>query len=150
MNSTNKVFGTPDPAFTASYTGFVNNETVANLLGTPVFQRAPGGAVGDYLISATGLSSSNYDIGFTSGTLTITPLPLPITASIVADASTVTLSWNAVSNVTYRIQFTSGLNVSAWTDLPGDVVATASAAIKKDVPNVPTRLYRVLALSAGQ
>jgi hypothetical protein len=149
VNSMNKVFGTPDPAFTASYSGFVNSETASNLLGTLAFQRAPGGAVGDYLISATGLASSNYDIRFNSGTLTITPLPLPITVSILVDATAVTLEWNAVSNVTYRIQFTSDLNALAWTDLPGDVLAGSTTPIQKDVANVPARFYRVLALSAG-
>ena len=76
-----KVYGAGHPAFTASYSGFVNNENPAVLGGTLGFTRAPGSNVGGYLITPNGLTSGNYDITFHGGTLTITPAPLTITAS---------------------------------------------------------------------
>ena len=67
-----KYYGQSDPTFTASYSGFVNGDTVTNLGGTLVFTRAPGEATGAYAITPSGLTSTtNYSITFSNGTLTI-------------------------------------------------------------------------------
>ena len=72
-----KAFGAADPAFTASYSGFVNGETPAVLVGTLIFSRDPGQSVGSYLTTPSGLTSPNYAISFNTGKLTITaPAPL--------------------------------------------------------------------------
>ena len=69
------VTGQPLPAFTASYSGFVFNDTPANLAGTlafatPAVVASPPGA---YTITPSGLSSSNYSIAYVNGTLTLQP-----------------------------------------------------------------------------
>ena len=67
-------FGDDAPQYTVSYDGFVNNETNAVLGGTLAFAcdyvKNQSGA-GTYDITPSGLTSSNYDITFTKGTLTV-------------------------------------------------------------------------------
>ena len=67
-------FGDDAPQYTVSYNGFVNNETNAVLGGTLAFAcdyvKNQSGA-GTYDITPSGLTSSNYDITFTKGTLTV-------------------------------------------------------------------------------
>jgi hypothetical protein len=75
-----KTYGVADPAFTATYLGFVNGETPTVLGGTLVFGRGPGESAGTYPITASGLTSSNYSITFNGGTLTIAKAQLSVTA----------------------------------------------------------------------
>ena len=67
-------YGDAAPQYTVSYTGFVNNETAAVLGGTLAFAcsyvKNQTGA-GNYDITPSGYTSSNYDITFTKGTLTV-------------------------------------------------------------------------------
>ena len=67
-------FGDDAPTYTESYDGFVNNETKAVLSGTLAltcsYVKNQTGA-GNYDITPSGLTSSNYDITFTKGTLTV-------------------------------------------------------------------------------
>ena len=74
-NSALKIYGNPDPAFSASYSGFVNGEGPGNLGGTLAFstnEPATGNAaVGTYNITPAGLTSGNYVITFDNGTLTV-------------------------------------------------------------------------------
>ena len=65
----------PDPPFTVTYTSFVSGEGPGVLGGTLSFA-TPGASsevVGPYPIIPSGLTSSNYDITFENGVLTITP-----------------------------------------------------------------------------
>jgi hypothetical protein len=138
-----KTSGAADPAFTASYSGFVNGETSAVLGGTLVITRAPGENVGSYPITPSGLTSANYAITFNTGTLTITassPLILVLTS---VGANDVGITWNAVSNTTYRVQYKAVLSATNWTDLAGDVLATGSTASKTDLKTTTNRFYRV-------
>jgi subtilisin-like proprotein convertase family protein len=82
-NDTNKLYGAALPAFTASYSGFVNGDTTNSLttqvtLGTAASASSP---VGAYAITASGAADANYTIGFVNGTLTINPAALTITAN---------------------------------------------------------------------
>jgi hypothetical protein len=78
-----RVYGQPNPAFTASYSGLVNGDTAGSLGGTLGFSTpaAPSSAVGSYAVTPAGLTSSNYTIAYVSGTLTVTPAPLTVTAN---------------------------------------------------------------------
>jgi len=64
------------------YAGFVNSENESVLTGTVAYAYNYNqyGNVGSYTITPSGLSSSNYDITFTAGTLTVNKAPLTITA----------------------------------------------------------------------
>ena len=67
-----KVFGEVDPELTVSYAGFVNGEDKDDLTGTLLISRVSGEAVSTYAITASGLTSTNYDITYTPGAFTIT------------------------------------------------------------------------------
>jgi hypothetical protein len=83
-----KVYGQANPAFSASYSGFVNGDSAGTLGGTLSFATPATAAspVGGYAITPGGLNSNNYSITFASGTLTVTPATLTVTAN---DASSV-------------------------------------------------------------
>ncbi len=71
-------YGQTNPAFTATITGFVNGEDANVLTGalrmsTIAETNSP---VGAYTIIPSGLSSTNYSITFSNGTLTVTPYAL--------------------------------------------------------------------------
>jgi len=71
-----KTTGQPNPVFTITYTGFVLGETVANLTTPPVATTTAvtNSAPGYYPITLGGATSSNYNIIYTNGRLTIWPL----------------------------------------------------------------------------
>ncbi len=77
------VYGAALPALTASYTGLVNDDTSANLTTPPTLSTTAiaGSPVGTYVITAAGAVDSNYTINFDTGTLTVTPATLTITAN---------------------------------------------------------------------
>ena len=83
-NDATKIYGQPDPAFTASYSGFVLGQDPSALGGTLSLSTPATAAshvqAGGYPITPGGLTSTNYAITFVNGTLTITPAPLTITA----------------------------------------------------------------------
>jgi 6-phosphogluconolactonase (cycloisomerase 2 family) len=79
-----RIYGDPNPAFSFTITGFVNGETVAVVSGSPVCTSVDAtAAVGTYPITCTTgtLSAANYTFTFVSGTLTITPAALSVTAA---------------------------------------------------------------------
>jgi hypothetical protein len=84
-NNATRIYGIANPAFSASYSGFKNGETLATsgVMGSPSLTTAATAAspVGTYAITAaTGtLAAANYSLAFAAGTLTITPAPLSAT-----------------------------------------------------------------------
>ena len=75
------IFNQAAPAFTASYDGFVNEETADVLLGTLAYacEYTIGSPVGPYTITPSGVTAANYDITFVPGTLTVIPAEVVIT-----------------------------------------------------------------------
>ena len=67
------------PEFTATYTGFKNNETEAVLSKKPQFQcsATSNSEAGTYDIVPSGAEAENYAITYQNGTLTVIPLPVP-------------------------------------------------------------------------
>src|SRR5262249_48253664 len=87
-NDRSRLSGSPNPTFTASYTGFKNGETLATggVTGSPSLATTatPGSPVpGPYPIAAAlgTLAANNYAFVFVNGSLTITPAGLTITAN---------------------------------------------------------------------
>ena len=76
VRDTVKTTGQPNPVFTITYTGFVLGETVANLTAPPVATTTAitNSAPANYPITLSGASSSNYNITYTNGKLTVLPL----------------------------------------------------------------------------
>ena len=82
-NNASRAYGAANPVFTASYAGFVNGDTAASLTGTlscitTAIVSSPGGT---YPITCSGQTSTNYTITYVPGTLTVTRVPLTLTAN---------------------------------------------------------------------
>ncbi|MGA2245399.1 MAG: MBG domain-containing protein, partial [Verrucomicrobiota bacterium] len=88
-------YGTTNPVFAVTGNGFVNGDSLANLSGTlsvsftdtnkvaeSVDTNTP---VGVYDVIPSGLTSANYNIAFTNGTITIVPASLIVTANNLAN-----------------------------------------------------------------
>ncbi len=80
-----RLYGASNPTFTASYSGFVLGQD-ESVLGGALDLSTPAVAssnVGNYGITASGLTSSNYDITHVDGDLEINPAPLTVAAQNV-------------------------------------------------------------------
>ena len=84
-NLATEVYGGPLPTLTASYSGFVNNDTAANLTTQPILTTVAITSSpvlsGGYNISVSGASDPNYTISYIDNTLTVNPATLTITAN---------------------------------------------------------------------
>ena len=60
--------------------------------------------------------------------------------------SNLRLTWTAISNITYRVEYNPDLNPSNWAALLGDVASLSNAASKSDALTMSNRFYRVRAL----
>ena len=80
-------YGDANPAFSASYSGFKNGETLATsgVTGTPSLSTSATAAspVGSYPITAAQgtLAATNYSFSFVNGTLTVNKATLTVTAT---------------------------------------------------------------------
>ena len=81
-NDVTRQFGQTNPVFAVSYVGFVNDEGPDALEGTLAFTDGGGtddAVAGVYDLTPSGLTSSNYDIAFVAGSITITKAPAEVT-----------------------------------------------------------------------
>ena len=72
--------------------------------------------------------------------------PPPFLLSASLSGSNVLLTWTAVSNTTYRVEFNPDLTASNWSALPGDVTSLSNLASKLDTLTPSNRFYRVRVL----
>ena len=79
-------YGATNPVFTVTMQGFVNGQDATALAGTLLLTSSTDAAssAGTYAIVPSGLSSTNYSVSCTNGTLTITQAPLNVTADSAA------------------------------------------------------------------
>jgi hypothetical protein len=120
-----KLYGADLPLFTASYSGFVNDDTPASLDVSVTLSTAATAAssVGTYPITATDAADANYAITFVPGTLTVLPALLVITANdqtkvYGADLPTLSASYSGLVNG----------DTEADLDTPVSLTTTATAA----------------------
>jgi hypothetical protein len=136
--STNKLYGAPLPALTASYSGFVNGDTASSLTTPPALSTTATTAspVGSYPITASGAASPNYTISYASGTLSVNPAALTITAASTnklygAPLPALTASYSGFVNGDTASSLTTppALSTTATTASPvGSYPITASGA----------------------
>jgi hypothetical protein len=81
-----RAYGQTNPVLTATITGFVNGEDTNVLGGSLVLSTTAqtNSPIGDYPIISSGLTSTNYSITYSNGTLTVTSYAL----SVIADNQT--------------------------------------------------------------
>lgn len=134
-----KVYGSANPALTASYSGFVNGDTAASL-DTPVgltTTATSSSGVGTYPITASGAADANYTIAHANGTLTVTPASLTIRAD---DKSRPVNQPNAPLTATYT-GFVNG-DTSSVLDTPVSLSTTATQSS-------PVGAYAIVASGAS-
>jgi hypothetical protein len=141
-----KVYGSANPALTATLTGFVNGDTEAGL-DTPVTLSTvatAASAVGTYSIVASGAADANYTITFASGTLTVTeagPLALTILSADAAGSATMRVT----SDPGQRITIQASIDLVAWADIITFVNTTGTFDhTDPAVPGRPHRFYRAV------
>ena len=79
-----KAYGAALPTLTATYTGFVNGDTTASLTTQPTLSTTATAsshvAGSPYTITVGGAVDTDYSISYVTGTLTVNPVALSITA----------------------------------------------------------------------
>ncbi len=105
-------YGDAAPAYTVTYDGFVTGEDKSDLGGTLEFTCAykQYSDKGTYAITPSGYTSSNYDITYVAGTLTVDPKAIMVT---IADQSSI--YGDAIETLTAEV--TSGSIVNDDTDV---------------------------------
>jgi hypothetical protein len=132
------------PAWTGSSGGFVT--TVANLPAS-----ASGKTVqlrwrfcSDAVYGATGWYVD--DVSVVDGFSCCTAIQ-PVIQAVMPSNNEVTITWNSISNRSYRLQYSTNLVETNWIDLPGDVTAQGFSATKMDETETALqKFYRVILL----
>lgn len=132
-----KVYGAALPIPTASYSGFVNGDTSASLATAPTLSTTATAAshVGTYVITASGAASADYTIDYVTGTLSVTPAVLTVTADNVTrlygqanPTLTATISGFVNGDTSAVVNGTAHLSTTATASSPVNVyVITADA-----------------------
>ena len=145
-NNQTKVYGAALPTLTASYTGFVNGDTPASLTTQPTLTTTATASShvsgSPYTITASGAADSNYSISYVAGNLTVTTVPLTITANnqtkvYGAALPTLTASYtgfvNGDTSASLTTQPTLTTTATASSHVSGSpYTITASGAVDSD------------------
>ena len=152
-NDATRAYGAANPPFSGTITGLQNGDNITATYATAATVNSPAGT---YSITPTlvdpGSKLPNYAVTLRNGTLTITGSTAPTITSIASSPANtnLTITWIAVSNSVYRVQYKTSLNSTNWIDLAPDVIATGSTASYTDNPHgAPQRYYRVLLVSTA-
>jgi hypothetical protein len=148
-SNTNRPYGTPNPSFTASCSGFVSGEGTNVLSGSPALSTTAttNTPVGNYPIQVDQgtLSSINYTFSLNNGTLTVFEVPVALTLNYVAGQTNhVDLRCTGLTpGNTYHLQASTDL--AQWIE-----ISTTQAALDgtilftdSDVAVYPVRFYRL-------
>jgi hypothetical protein len=138
-------FGSTNPVFTISYSGFANgdNTNVLTSLPTAETTATTASTAGTYPISLTGGTAANYSFNLVGGNLTITPPANVILTSIVrVPVNNVQITGTGDTNVVYTIQASSDL--VNWQNI--GTAATGGSGVFQfgdtNAANFTTRFYR--------
>jgi hypothetical protein len=142
-NAASKLYGQPNPAFSVSYSGWVNGDGPGALSGSLTFTTAatPSSPVGTDPVTPGGLTATSYTIKFVAGNLTINALPLApaFTASnktydgtTAATIATRTLAGTIIGadvvSLTGGTATFASANVGTWTVTGSGFTLTGAAA----------------------
>ncbi len=149
-NNNNKIYGSANPTFSASFGGLVNGDlsTVVSGLALGTTATASSGA-GTYPITGSGASAANYSISYSPGVLTIDRALLTITAN---DASRAFGAANPTFSALYgglvngdNSSVVSGLSLATTADAASPVgnysiIAAGASAANYSISYVPGTL----------
>ncbi|WP_419788765.1 MBG domain-containing protein [Mucilaginibacter sp. X4EP1] len=166
-NNQSKVYGGAVPTLTASYSGFVNGDTPASLTTPPTITTTATAASqvagNPYAITASGAVDPNYAIFYIPGSLSVTAVPLTITADNQTKAygaaiPTLTASYSGFVNGDTPISLTTPPTITttatAASQVAGNPYAiTASGAVDANyaisyVPGILTITQAALTITA--
>ena len=83
---------------------------------------------------------------YIAGTIPTNPSSVFMAAiSLVVASNNVVLSWAAVSNRTYQVQYKDSLSDPNWTDIGNQIIATSSPLSFTNTAGTATRCFRVRA-----
>ncbi len=86
-SSASMTYGGTAPTITASFSGFPSGQGSSNLTGlTCTASVSPTSTVGTYVSHCSGATNANYTFSYVSGTVTVTPALLTVTANNVSKA----------------------------------------------------------------
>lgn len=142
-----RAYGEPNPAFTASYSGFRNGDTAAVVKGAPEFSTTAGPASepGTYpLTIAKGtLNATNYSFvafGLGSSTLTVTKaVPVIVTTKMVNGVLSATVSYGSAntpvtgSTITFKVGKSATTACTTATNAAGRAECTVSGATRNSI-----------------
>jgi hypothetical protein len=144
-----RAYGAANPVFGGTITGIQNGDDITATYDTSATDSSPAGTypIVPTLVDA-GNKLANYDVTVNSGTLTITAPTAPTILSIVrSDDTNMVITWTAVSNSLYRVQYVADAPSTNWIDLAPDVMATGDTASFADQPSgAAQRFYRIALL----
>ncbi|MDN3688650.1 MBG domain-containing protein [Cyclobacterium jeungdonense] len=157
-----KTYGTLDPAFTFTSSGFVNGEDETLITGA--LDREPGENVGSYAITQGDLSAgANYTLDFTAANFTINPQTLVLTADpgqskiygqtdpLFTFTSSGFVNGDDESVLTGALIREPGENVGSYAITQGDLTAGANYTLDFTAANFTINTQTlVLTADAGQ
>jgi Alpha/beta hydrolase domain/MBG domain (YGX type) len=121
-NNQTITFGTPDPAFTDTITGFLDGDTAATLATPPTCGvSVPHSHVGTYQITCSGGVDDKYSFAYAPGTLTVVKADQTITFGPLPDLGL------ADSPTSVSVTATSGLAVSISSTTPSVCTISGSS-----------------------
>jgi DNA-binding beta-propeller fold protein YncE len=136
----------PGQVYTFSLTNSPSTAAINPTNG--IFSWVPNDPPGTFVHSVTVVVTDNGNPPQSAAaTFSITVSDLSASPPVVS-TNGIVISWHAIPGLTYQIQYKNNLTDPAWTDLPGDIQATNTVALKLDSPagtNV-SRFYRIIAL----
>ena len=151
-SNASRAYGMPNPPLTGIVIGIQNGDNITATYSTTA---TPTSSVGTYpIMPALGdpdHKTSNYTITSNNGVLTVTNSSVPIILSIApAGAGKMVITWAAVSNSVYRVQYKASLAGTNWVSLAPDVVAASETASFSDQPaGAAQRFYRILFVASA-
>ncbi|MEQ8546295.1 MAG: MBG domain-containing protein [Cyclobacteriaceae bacterium] len=116
-----RVYGTEDPVFTQTISGFVNNETESVLTTDPVVasEATVASGVGNYAINSSGGLADNYSFSYTPGSLVVTK------AALTAAADNQTKAYGQ-ANPALTTSYTGFVNGDDETGITLPLIATSA------------------------
>jgi hypothetical protein len=148
-DNANRPYGTPNPSFTVSYSGFVSGEGTNVLTGSLVLSTTATAntPVGSYPIQVDQgtLSSINYTFSLNDGTLTVFEVPVALTLTYVTGQTNhVDLRCAGLTpGNTYHLQASTDL--AQWIEISATQSALDGTILftDSDVAVYPMRFYRL-------
>jgi RHS repeat-associated protein len=137
-NNTSRAYGTANPTFTDTITGFVNGDTTSVVSGSASLTTTAttSSPAGSYIITAAAgtLAATNYSFTYVNGTLTVTAATQTInftapTSPVTYGVAPITLSATASSSLAVTFSVTSGpasVSGSTLTITGGGTVVVAA------------------------